>query len=116
MMAIYNSKLNWRPDGVYRLSNDTAFRQWDWGRGMGRPESLSALHTALSLDPRLHVLIVHGLFDLRTPYFTTARLLNQLPDAGTAERVRLVVAGTCFISATPPARRSDAARALFSGQ
>ena len=43
--------------------------QWDWGHGMGRPESLSALQAALSLDPRMHVLIAHGLFDLRHALF-----------------------------------------------
>ncbi len=60
MVAIYTEQLNWRPDGVYQLANDDAFKQWNWGRGMGRPESLSDLQTALSLDPRLHVLIAHA--------------------------------------------------------
>ena len=61
MVAIYTDQLNWRPDGVYQLSNDDASRQWDWGHGMGRPESLSRLQAALALDPRLHVLIAHSL-------------------------------------------------------
>jgi carboxypeptidase C (cathepsin A) len=75
---------------------------------MGRPESLSYMQNALSLDPRLHVLIAHGLFDLVTPYFTTVRELDQLPDAGSAERVRLVVypGGHMFYS-------EDASRAAF---
>jgi carboxypeptidase C (cathepsin A) len=119
MVAIYTDKLNWRPDGVYRLANDEAARQWNWGRGMGRPESLSYLQTALALDPRLHVLIAHGLFDLVTPYFTTVRELNQLPDAASAERVRLVVfpGGHMFYSedASRAALR-DAAGALYRGQ
>jgi carboxypeptidase C (cathepsin A) len=91
MVAIYSDKLNWRPDGVYQLENDDAFKQWNWGHGMGRPESLSYLQSALALDPRLRVLIGCGLFDMVTPYFTTVRELNELPDAGSAERVRLVV-------------------------
>ena len=108
IVAIYADQLNWHPDRVYRLANDEAFRQWNWGRGMGRPESLSYLQTALSLDPRLHVLIAHGLFDLITPYFTTVRELNQLADAASAERVRLVVypGGHMFYS-------EDASRAAF---
>jgi carboxypeptidase C (cathepsin A) len=108
MVAIYTDQLNWRPDGVYQLSNDDASRQWDWGHGMSRPESLSRLQAALALDPRLHVLIAHGLFDLVTPYFATVRELNQLPDAGSAERVRLVVypGGHMFYS-------DDASRAAF---
>jgi carboxypeptidase C (cathepsin A) len=108
MVAIYTDKLNWRPDEVYHLSNDNAFRQWDWGHGMGRPESLSQLQAALSLDPRLHVLIAHGLFDLVTPYSTTVRLLNQSPSTGIAERVRLMTypGGHMFYS-------EDASRAAF---
>jgi carboxypeptidase C (cathepsin A) len=119
MMAIYAEQLNWRPDGLYRLENDDAFREWNWGRGMGRPESLSYLETALSLDPRLHVLIAHGLFDLRTPYFSTVRMLNQLADIGSAERVKLVVypGGHMFYSedASRAAFR-DAVNALFGEQ
>jgi carboxypeptidase C (cathepsin A) len=91
MMAIYTRKLNWHPDFVYRLSNDTAFEEWDWGRGLGRPESLTALQAARSVDPHLRVLIAHGLFDLRTPYFSTARLLDMLPDMDGAPPVALRV-------------------------
>ncbi len=91
MMAIYTQKLNWHPDFVYRLSNDTAFEEWDWGRGLGRPELLTALQAARSVDPRLRVLIAHGLFDLRTPYFSTARLLDMLPEMDGAAPVLLRV-------------------------
>jgi len=119
MVAIYADKLNWRPEGMYHLESNDAFRQWNWGRGMGRPESLSYLQSALSLDPRLHVLIACGLFDLVTPYFTTVRELNQLPDAGSAERVRLEVfpGGHMFYSddASRAALR-DAAGRMFGGQ
>ncbi len=43
-----------------------------------------------------------------TPYFTTVRELNQLPDAGTADRLRLAVypGGHMFYS-------EDASRAAF---
>lgn len=119
MMAIYNGKLNWRPEGVYRLHNNPAFRQWDWGGSMGRPQSLSALQQALALDPALRVLIVHGLFDLRTPYFTTARMLNDLDDEGSARRVTLAVYPGGHMFYTDNASRAafrDAAAALYRGQ
>ncbi len=105
MAALYNGKLNWRPDAVYHLSSEQAFRQWDWGRSMGRPEALTSLQSALALDPRLNVLIAHGLFDLRTPYSTTARLLDQMP---LADRVTLAVypGGHMFYA-------NDASRAAF---
>ena len=116
MVALYTETLNWRPEGIYRLSNDTVFAQWDWGRGMGRPESLTALQAALSLDPRLHVLIAHGLFDLRTPYFASERISRALPDVGAPNRVRLAVypGGHMFYSddASRAALRRDV-RTLF---
>jgi carboxypeptidase C (cathepsin A) len=90
MVAIYNDKLNWRPEQTYHLSNDTAAERWDWGHGLGRPESISALRAAMSVDPRMHVLIAHGLFDLVTPYFANELILRALPD-GEADRVRLAV-------------------------
>ena len=83
MVAIYETQLNWRPDYAYRLQSPTAARQWDWGRGLGPPpQSVGFMRTALALDPHLHVLIAHGLFDLVTPYFTTQLLLDQLPEPG----------------------------------
>lgn len=108
MVAIYAEELKWRPDSVYRLADDAAFRQWNWGTGMGRPESLSFLQAALSVDAHLRVLIAHGLFDLRTPYFATALDLRALPDVGAADRIRLKVypGGHMFYS-------NDASRAAF---
>jgi carboxypeptidase C (cathepsin A) len=91
MMAVYADKLNWRPDMVYHLSNDEVFAAWDWGRGIGRPEALSALQAVRSLDPHMRVLIAHGLFDLVTPYFGTVRMLRLLPTLDGAEPVDLRV-------------------------
>ena len=91
MMAVYADKLNWRPDTTYHLSNENVFAAWDWGRGMGRPESFSALQAARSLDPHMRVLIAHGLFDLVTPYFGTVRMLRLLPTLEGAEPIDLRV-------------------------
>jgi carboxypeptidase C (cathepsin A) len=109
MVAIYETKLNWRPDDTYRLQSPSASRQWDWGHGkLNQPQSVSALRLALALDPHLTVLIAHGLFDLVTPYFATQLLLNQLPDSAGADRVRLATypGGHMFYS-------RDASRAAF---
>jgi carboxypeptidase C (cathepsin A) len=91
MVTIYQSKLNWRPDSSYELWNQTANHEWNWGHGPGHPQSVSALRTALALDPHLTVLIAHGMFDLVTPYFGTQLLLDQIPDSSGADRIRLMV-------------------------
>ena len=91
MLAVYADKLNWHPDPVYHLSNEAAFAGWDWGHGMGRPESISALQAARSIDPHMRVLIAHGMFDMVTPYFGTARLLRLLPEMPSAPPIALRV-------------------------
>ena len=42
-------------------------RAWDFGRGPA--ESVSQLRQILALDPKMKLLVGHGLFDLATPYF-----------------------------------------------
>ena len=80
-------KLNWRPDGSYHLLNGAVEKAWDFGHGLNPPESISELRQILALDPKLKLLVGHGLFDLATPYFGT-----QDP-ARPAAGLRVTVAG-----------------------
>ncbi|WP_204313487.1 hypothetical protein, partial [Klebsiella michiganensis] len=50
----------------------------------------SDLRQILATDPKLNVLVTHGLFDLATPYFGTKRVLDQLPDFA-RQRIKFVV-------------------------
>jgi len=84
-------KLNWRPDRSYHLLNGAVERSWDFGRGRSPAESISQLRQILALDPKLKLLVGHGLFDLATPYFGSKILLDQLPAYASPERVKLVV-------------------------
>jgi carboxypeptidase C (cathepsin A) len=84
-------KLNWRPDGSYRLLSEAVNKAWDFGRGINPVESTSQLRQILALDPKLKLLVGHGLFDLATPYFGSKILLDQLPAYASPERVKLVV-------------------------
>ena len=115
MVAICETRLNWRPDTLYQLEDAQANRQWDWGRGIWHPpQSMRAMRTALALDPHLAVLITHGLFDLVTPYLATQLLLDQVPEAEIGSRIRLSVypGGHMFYSndASRAALHDDAAR------
>jgi carboxypeptidase C (cathepsin A) len=105
-------KLNWRPDGSYQLLNGAVERAWDFGHGINPPESIAELRQILALDPKLKVLVAHGLFDLATPYFGTRMVLDQLPEFATPQRVKLVVypGGHMFYSrdASRQAFRSEA--------
>lgn len=89
MLELYEHELAWQPENQYRLTNPDVERHWDWGHGLIAPESVTALRVALAVDPRLHVLVAHGLFDLITPYFATAMILDHLPDIGPPGRIKL---------------------------
>jgi carboxypeptidase C (cathepsin A) len=102
-------KLNWRPDGSYQLLSESVNRSWDFGRGPA--ESVSQLRQVLALDPKMKLLVGHGLFDLATPYFASKVLLDQLPAYASPDRVKLVVypGGHMFYS-------RDSARKAFRSE
>lgn len=87
MVDIYSQRLNWLPDARYEISSETVFHAWDFGHGFYKPESVTYLRQALATDPKLHVLIGHGLFDLLTPYFDTKMMLDQIPKSVGADRI-----------------------------
>jgi carboxypeptidase C (cathepsin A) len=104
-------KLNWRPDGSYEVLSNAVGKAWDFGRGTDPAESISQLREILALDPKLKLLVGHGLFDLATPYFGTKILLDQLPAYASPDRVKLVVypGGHMFYS-------RDASRQAFRAE
>lgn len=89
MLRLYADELNWRPDGRYFLLNEDVSRRWSYGQGRGDRESMRELRNALALDPRLQVIVAHGMTDLVTPYFESKLLLDQLPPLGNEARVKL---------------------------
>jgi carboxypeptidase C (cathepsin A) len=90
MTDIYAHRLNWHPDGLYRLFNEQAAHGWDWQRGFDAPESVNALRTDLAADPHMRVLVAHGLFDQVTPYLRTQLLINNIPPEAGGDRIKLV--------------------------
>ena len=92
MTGVVTEKLQWPiGDARYEILNDQVAHHWDFERGgRANAEAVSDLRQELALDPRLKVLVVHGLTDLVTPYFATKLLLDQLPDYGDASRVKLI--------------------------
>ena len=69
---------------------------------------MTALRQSLAIDPALRVLVVHGLYDLVTPYFASELQLAQVPEALAGDRLRLRAypGGHMFYS-------QDASRAAF---
>ncbi|QBR72585.1 peptidase S10 [Beijerinckiaceae bacterium] len=94
MADITANRLGW-PVGEerYEILNESVSHAWDFGSGRNRPESLSDLKQAMALDPRLRVLVVHGLTDQVTPYFASKLLIDQVPPLDDPGRLRLKVYG-----------------------
>ena len=101
--------LDWHPDGPYRLLNRSI--SWDYGRGTNPAQSITELRQILALDPKMKLLVGHGLFDLATPYFGSKLWLDQLPAYASPDRIKLVVypGGHMFYS-------RDAARQAFRSE
>ena len=119
VLAVYD-RLHWHPEGTtYQLVGDDAARQWEYGNGFMRPQSFDALREDLAIDPGLHVIIAHGLFDLVCPYYGSQLLLNQIPPGSGADRVHLVTfpGGHMFYSRddSRAGLRSEAAK-LMGGE
>ncbi len=111
VVDLITRKLNWRPDGSYHVLNGAVEKAWDFGHGINPPELISQLREILALDPKLRLLVGHGLFDLATPYFGSKILLDQLPAFASPPRVKLVVypGGHMFYS-------RDASRRAFRAE
>src|SRR5262249_46157236 len=74
------AELEYRTDLRYALMNEDVARAWDWAEaGFGELPGVGArLRVALSLNPRLKVLVAHGYFDLATPYFASKYVVGRL--------------------------------------
>ncbi len=104
MVDLYRTRLNWVVEnGRYQFQNEQAGRQWDRG---AHPEAVTDLRSTMALDPKMGVLVAHGLTDLVTPYFETRMVLDQIPLTGSPERLRFqTYAGGHMFYAREEARR-----------
>ena len=83
-IAYASDELGYKTEQPFALLNRDVSRRWDWGRGRGSPRSLGAsdaLRRALALDPRLKIMIAHGVTDLQTPYMMSRYVKDHMPDA-----------------------------------
>ncbi len=119
MADLTANRFGWPIEARYEILNESVNRQWDWGGGHGRPESLGDLKRAMAVDPHLRVLVAHGLTDQVTPYFASKLLIDQVPPMGDPDRLRLKVYGgghmLYFEDKSRAALREDA-RKLIEGK
>ena len=83
----YARLLHWLPEGTYQLLNNGLNRQWQWGNSPNSPQAYAALRESLAADAAFRALVVHGLYDLVTPYMADKMLLDSIPDLPPPGRV-----------------------------
>jgi carboxypeptidase C (cathepsin A) len=78
--AYVRGELKFETDLPYLLLNSEVNGQWRWrgARGQGFAGAAADIKAGMALNPRLKVLVTHGLFDLVTPYFASVYILDQL--------------------------------------
>jgi carboxypeptidase C (cathepsin A) len=114
------NELQYRTDRRYRLLNGEVSRKWEWGsRGpSGTVGAGDDLRRALALNPRLKVVIDHGMTDVVTPYMTSRFVVDHLPEALTKDRVALKLYPGGHMMYLRPASRAALktdAQAIYGG-
>ena len=75
---------------TYELLNYSVNRKWQWrDDASGAPVPPGAtddLAVGLTMNPQMKLLVVHGVYDLVTPYFESKHLLQQLTDGSSPAR------------------------------
>ena len=85
---LITNQLGYKADGRYNLLSYEVNRAWDWDKG----DAASAdLRKAIAIDPKMAVLIAHGMDDLSCPYFISRLVIDQMPSFGRPGRVQLAL-------------------------
>ena len=75
---------------TYELLNYAVNRKWQWRDELSGtpvpPGATDDLAVGLTMNPDMKLLVVHGVYDLVTPYFESKHLLQQLVDGSSAAR------------------------------
>jgi len=59
---------------------------------------VSDLRRAIAADPKMAVIIAHGMDDLSCPYFTSRLVIDQMPSFGSRVQLKLYAGGHMFYS------------------
>ena len=89
----------------------------DWTRDNG-DGSVADLRRAVAVDPKMKVMIAHGMDDLSCPYFVSRLVIDQMPRFGRENRVNLALftGGHMFYSRPASAAAfREQARTMYGG-
>ncbi len=86
MVDFVTRTVGWKVDARYNALSYDVNRQWDRDQDL-RSGSVTQLRDAVSADPKLRVMIVHGWNDLSCPFMGSILTVNQMPVMGDPGRV-----------------------------
>jgi len=92
-VAYLRDELNFKTDRRYVLLSSEVGRKWQWDTH-GPSDSVGAaseLARALALNPKLKVMIAHGMTDLVTPYMMSRYVIDHLPATIARDRIALTL-------------------------
>jgi carboxypeptidase C (cathepsin A) len=94
---LVTNQVGWKVDARYNLLSYEVNRAWDRDN---TDSPVSDLRKAIAADPRMRVIIAHGMDDLSCPYFTSRLIIDQMPSVGIADHValKLYAGGHMFYS------------------
>jgi carboxypeptidase C (cathepsin A) len=122
-LGYVRTELGFETELGYELLNDEVSHHWEWHDGDGGSRqtlgAADALRRALALNPRLKVLIAHGLTDLTTPYMTSRYIVEHMPSRLTAQRVELKLypgGHMMYLRTGSRHRLHDDAQAFYAGE
>lgn len=118
MVDFITRQVGWKTDAHYEALSWRVGHAWD-RTDMTEDRPVSDLRKAIANDPKMAVLIAHGYNDLSCPFFTSQLVIDQMPDFGVPNRVRLAVfpGGHMFYSRpASDAAFKEAARPMFTGK
>ena len=94
MVDFITHTVGWKYMGRYNALSYEVNRLWadgpggsDHGDTSMEHGSVEELRESVAIDPKLHVLIVHGWDDLSCPFMASVLIVDQMPVMGASERV-----------------------------
>jgi len=87
MVDFVTRTVGWKVDARYNALSYDVGREWDRSGNDMRSGSVPQLRSAVSADPKLRVLIVHGWNDLSCPFMGSVLTVDQIPMMGDTTRV-----------------------------
>jgi carboxypeptidase C (cathepsin A) len=97
MVDFVTRTVGWKYTGRYNALSYEVNKLWSDGPDGDRADdegavesgSVKELRESVAVDPKLHVLIVHGWDDLSCPFMASVLIVDQMPIMGNPERVQV---------------------------